>query len=208
MSVTPINSKLFKAVAADTNSIAESQTTSEAGDLTLDGSQVVNGAANDGSNMASTVTIKSLTGDNSTVDFTVTGTDASGAALTESAITGPGTGLTVTTSAAFLTVTQVSVDGAIPGTVEVGFTATTTTTGIVFAGATRIRGMHGVSSSTAGALVIRDGSQTGSKLLELDTPAAAGQVDPYIPDEGIRFQNGAYIDISAGYDSATIFFDG
>lgn len=207
MSVTSIKAKQFKAVAADTNSIAESQTTAGAGDLSLDGSQVVNGAANDGSNMASTVTIKSLTGDNSTVDFTVTGTDASAATLTET-ITGPGTGLTVTTTNAFLTVTNVSVDGAIPGTVEVGFTATTTTTGVVFAGATRIRGMHGVSSSTAGALIIREGSQTGSKLLEIDTPAAAGQVDPYIPDEGIRYQTGAFIDISAGYDSATIFFDG
>jgi len=207
MSVTSIKAKQFKAVAADTNSIAESQTTAGAGDLTLDGSQVVNGAANDGSNMASTVTIKSLTGDNSTVDFTVTGTDASAATLTET-LTGPGTGATVTTTAAFLTVTNVSVNGAIPGTVEVGFTATTTTTGVVFAGATRIRGMHGVSSSTAGALIIREGSQTGSNLLEIDTPAAAGQVDPYIPDEGIRYQTGAFIDISAGYDSATIFFDG
>ena len=203
MSVTSIKSKLFKAVSADTNSIATSQTTAEAGDLVLTGTSV-----NDGSNMASTVTIKSLTGDNAGVDFTVTGTDASGVALTETGITGPGTGATVTTTAAFLTVTQVAVDGAIPGTVEVGFTATSTTTGIVFAGATRIRGMHGVSSSTAGAVIIRDGSQTGSKLLEIDTPAAAGQVDPYIPDEGILYRDGAYINIGAGYDSATIFFDG
>lgn len=203
MSVTSIKSKLFKAVSADTNSIATSQTTAEAGDLVLTGTSV-----NDGSNMASTVTIKSLTSDNASVDFTVTGTDASGVALTETGITGPGTGATVTTTAAFLTVTQVAVDGAIPGTVEVGFTATSTTTGIVFAGATRIRGMHGVSSSTAGAVIIRDGSQTGSKLLEIDTPAAAGQVDPYIPDEGILYRDGAYINIGAGYDSATIFFDG
>lgn len=203
MSVTSIKSKLFKAVSADTNSIATSQTTAEAGDLVLTGTSV-----NDGSNMASTVTIKSLTSDNAGVDFTVTGTDASGVALTETGITGPGTGATVTTAAAFLTVTQVAVDGAIPGTVEVGFTATSTTTGIVFAGATRIRGMHGVSSSTAGAVIIRDGSQTGSKLLEIDTPAAAGQVDPYIPDEGILYRDGAYINIGAGYDSATIFFDG
>ena len=207
MSTSPITTKLFKAVAADTNAIAESQTTAGAADLSLDGSQVVNGSANDGSNMASTVTIKSLTGNNATVDFAVAGTDASGAQLLET-ITGPGTGATVTTTAAFLTVTQISVDGAIPGTIEVGFTATTTTQGIVFAGGTRVRGMHGVSSSTAGALVIRNGSQTGAKLLELDTPAAAGQVDPYIPDEGVRYKDGAYIDIGAGYDSATIFFDG
>ena len=34
-----------------------------------------------------------------------------------------------------------------------------------------------------------------TKLLEIDTPGAAGQVDPYIPDEGIRFRD-TYIDIS------------
>tara|TARA_R100000900_G_scaffold20729_1_gene16889 strand:+ start:682 stop:1293 length:612 start_codon:yes stop_codon:yes gene_type:complete len=203
MSTTPINSITFKAVAADTNSIASSQTTSEAADLTLSSASV-----NDGSNMASTVTIKSLTADNSSITFNVQGTDANGDAAVELTITGPGAGATVTTSTAFLTVTTVRANAAIPGTVEVGFTATTTTTGIVFAGATRVRGMHGVSSSTAGAAIIREASQTGSKLLEIDTPAAAGQVDPYIPDEGIRYRQGAYIDIGAGYDSATIFFDG
>jgi len=203
MSTTPINSITFKAVAADTNSIASSQTTSEAADLNLSSASV-----NDGSNMASTVTIKSLTADNSSITFNVQGTDANGDAAVELSITGPGAGATVTTSTAFLTVTTVTANAAIPGTVEVGFTATTTTTGIVFAGATRVRGMHGVSSSTAGAAIIREASQTGSKLLEIDTPAAAGQVDPYIPDEGIRYRQGAYIDIGAGYDSATIFFDG
>ena len=208
MSSTSIQAKMFKAVAADTNAIAESQTTAGAADLSLDGSQVVNGSANDGSNMASTVTIKSLTGNNATVDFAVSGTDVSGAQLLET-ITGPGTGATVTTTAAFLTVTQISVGGAIPGTIEVGFTATTTTQGIVFAGATRVRGMHGVSNaSTAGAMIIRNTSQSGNKRLELDAPAAAGMLDPYIPDEGIRYPDGAFIDISGGFDSVTVFFDG
>jgi hypothetical protein len=114
----------------------------------------------------------------------------------------------VTTTQKYLTVTQIATNGAVATNTSAGFTATSGTQGIVFAGATRIRGLHGVSSSTAGALIITEGSQTGSKLLEIDTPAAAGQVDPYIPDEGILYRNGAYIDISAGYDSATIFFDG
>ena len=114
----------------------------------------------------------------------------------------------MTGSKKFLTVTQIAAGAAVATNTSAGFTATTGTQGIVFAGATRIRGLHGVSSSTAGALIIRETSQSGSKLLEIDTPAAAGQVDPYIPDEGILFRNGAYIDISAGYDSATIFFDG
>jgi hypothetical protein len=69
--------------------------------------------------------------------------------------------------------------------------------------------MHGVSkSSAAGAMIIRNGSQTGDKRLELDAPAAAGMIDPYIPDEGIRYPDGAYIDISGGFDSVTVFFDG
>ena len=105
------------------------------------------------------------------------------------------------------TITSVA-DAAVATNTSAGFTATTGTQGILTAGATRVRGMHGVSSSTAGALILRNTSQSGTKLLEIDTPAAAGQVDPYIPDEGIRFRDGAYIDISAGYDSATIFFDG
>jgi len=204
MSSTSIQAKMFKAVAADTNSIATSQTTAGAADLSL-----TSAAVNDGSNMASTVTIKSLTGNNSSITFTVSGTDVNGVPGVELNITGPGTGATVTSSAAFLEVTNVRANAAVPGNVEVGFTATTTTQGIVFAGATRVRGMHGVSNaSTAGAMVIRNTSQTGQKRLELDAPAAAGQLDPYIPDEGIRYPNGAFIDISAGYDSVTVFFDG
>ena len=191
-------------MAADTNSIATSQTTAGAADLTLTSTSV-----NDGSNMASTVTIKSLTGNNSSITFTVTGTDVNGDSGVELNITGPGTGATVTSSAAFLTVTAVRANAAVPGTVEVGFTATTSTQGIVFEGATRVRGMHGVSNaSTAGAMIIRNTSQTGEKRLELDAPAAAGMLDPYIPDEGIRYPNGAFIDISAGFDSVTVFFDG
>jgi len=200
MSVTSIKSKLFKAVSADTAAIAALQTLGGAGNMNLTGTSV-----SDGSNMDTTVTLTSG-GNISGTNFTITGTDASGATVNQT-IAGPNAG-TVTTTQKFLTVTQIATNGAVGTNTSAGFTATSGTQGIVFAGATRVRGLHGVSSSTAGALIIRDGSQTGSKLLEIDTPAAAGQVDPYIPDEGILFRNGAYIDISAGYDSATIFFDG
>ena len=200
MSVTSIKSKLFKAVSADTAAIAALQTLGGAGNMNLRGTSV-----SDGSNMGTTVTLTSG-GNISGTNFTITGTDASGASVNQT-IAGPNAG-TVTTTQKFLTVTQIATNGAVGTNTSAGFTATSGTQGIVFAGATRVRGLHGVSSSTAGALIIRDGSQTGSKLLEIDTPAAAGQVDPYIPDEGILFRNGAYIDISAGYDSATIFFDG
>ena len=207
--VSQVKSKLFKAVSADPNGICAAQTTSGAADLSLDGAQVTSGVAADGSNMASTVTITSAGSDESGDTFEVVGTDSNGDAQTESSITGPGTSATVTTTAAFLTVTTVSVDGALTGNVTVGFTATSTTTGILFAGRTRVRGIHGVSnSSTAGALIVRNTSQSGTKVMEIDAPAAAGTVEPFIPDNGVLCTAGAYVDISSGYDSATMFYDG
>ena len=201
MSSTSIQAKMFKAVSANTTAIAGVQTQSGAADMTLTGTSV-----NDGSNMSTTVTLTSAS-NNASVSFTIEGTDASGASITETIGTGPNAG-TVTGSTKFLTVTKIS-HGASITAVSAGFTATTDTTGIVFAGATRVRGMHGVSkSSAAGAMIIRNGSQSGDKRLELDAPAAAGMIDPYIPDEGIRFPDGAFIDISGGFDSVTVFFDG
>jgi len=201
MSSTSIQAKMFKAVSADTAAVAALQTTAGAGDFTLTSSSV-----SDGSNMATTVTLTSA-GNISGVNFTITGTDENGDAVTETRV-GPNAN-TVTTTEAFLTVTQVSVDAAVGTNTSVGFSATSTTKGIVFAGATRVRGMHGVSAaSTAGAMIIRNTSHSGDKRLELDAPAAAGMIDPYIPDEGIRYPNGAYIDISSGFDSVTVFYDG
>ena len=201
MSSTSIQAKMFKAVSANTTAIAGVQTQSGAADMTLTGTSV-----NDGSNMSTTVTLTSAS-NNASVSFTIEGTAASGASVTETIGTGPNAG-TVTGSTKFLTVTKIS-HGASITAVSAGFTATTDTTGIVFAGATRVRGMHGVSkSSAAGAMIIRNGSQSGDKRLELDAPAAAGMIDPYIPDEGIRFPDGAFIDISGGFDSVTVFFDG
>ena len=207
--VSDVKSKLFKAVSADPNGICLAQTTSGAADLTLNGAQVTNSIASDGSNMASTVTITSAGSDESGDAFEVVGTDASGDAQTESSITGPGASATVTTTAAFLTVTTVSVGSALTGNVTVGFTATSTTTGIIFAGRTRVRGCHGVSAAaTAGALIVRNTSQSGTKVMEIDAPAAAGTIEPFIPDNGVLCSAGAFIDISSGYDSATMFYDG
>ena len=207
--VSDVKSKLFKAVAADPNGICLAQTTSGAADLSLDGAQVTSGVAADGSNMASTVTITSAGSDESGDAFEVVGTDSNGDAQTESSITGPGSSATVTTTAAFLTVTGVSVGSALTGNVTVGFTATSTTTGILFKGRTRVRGCHGVSAAaTAGVLIVRNTSQSGTKVMEIDAPAAAGTVEPFIPDNGVLCAAGAYIDISSGYDSVTMFYDG
>ena len=153
--VSDVKSKLFKAVVADPNGIcACSDNFWRCGLIFRWRSSNKMDIAADGSNMATTVTITSAGSDESGDAFEVVGTDANGDAQTESSITGPGASATVTTTAAFLTVTGVSVDGALTGNVTVGFTATSTTTGVLFAGRTRVRGMHGVSDSgTAGTLI-------------------------------------------------------
>ena len=197
-----VKAKTFQPQSASTTKIAAAQTLGGAGNMTLTGSSV-----NDGSNMASTVTLTS-TGNISGVTFTVTGTDASGAAATED-ITGPNNN-TVTGSTAFLTVTQIAADGAVATNTSAGFTATTTGQGIVFAGATRIRGMLGANVAVAGLLEFKDGSQSGDVLLSIVTTSGTDNINTTVPQDGIRFKNGAFLDMQATQvvDGLTVFFDG
>ena len=89
-----------------------------------------------------------------------------------------------------------------------GFAASTS--GIVFSGNTRVRGMHGVSSATAGALEFHNSTDdSGSILLVIDTPNQDDFLDPYIPDQGIHFDsNGCFVDLGTAVTSVTVFFDG
>ena len=137
--------------------------------------------------------------------MTITGTDLNGDAQTEN-ISGPNNN-TVTSTNAFLTVTQVAADAAVSTNTSIGITVTAKE-GIVFAGRTRIRGLHGVSSGTAGSMVFRNSSTSGSILLELDTPNQDDFIDPYIPDDGVLFDSGAYLNVGDGVTSVTVFFDG
>ena len=49
---------------------------------------------------------------------------------------------------------------------------------------------------------------SGSILLELDTPNQDDFIDPYIPDDGVLFDSGAYLNVGDGAVSVTVFFDG
>ena len=137
--------------------------------------------------------------------MTITGTDLNGDAQTES-INGPNNN-TVTSTNKFLTVTQVAAGGAVGTNTSIGITGTATE-GILTPGRTRIRGLHGVSSATAGSMTFRNSSTTGSILLELDTPNQDDFIDPYIPDDGVVFSSGAYLNVGTGVTSVTVFFDG
>lgn len=97
--------------SASANGIAASQTPSGAGALTITAKTFIN---------PTYVTITSGGSAETGKNFTVTGTDASGNALSE-VIAGPGAGATVTTVNAFLTVTAITVSAATTGAVTAGW---------------------------------------------------------------------------------------
>ena len=193
---TDIKAKHFKLIGAVTTHIAAAQTLGGAGNFTLANTTV--------GNLPQTITFTS-TGNISGVEMTITGTDLNGDAQTE-AINGPNNN-TVTSTNKFLTVTQVAADAAVGTNTSIGITGTVTE-GILTPGRTRIRGLHGVSSSTAGSMVFRNTSTSGSILLELDTPNQDDFIDPYIPDDGVLFDSGVYLNVGSGVTSVTVFFDG
>ena len=193
---TDIKAKHFKLIGASTTHIAAAQTLGGAGNFTLANTTV--------GNLPQTITFTS-TGNIASVSMTITGTDLNGNAQTES-LNGPNNN-TVTSTNKFLTVTQVAADGAVSTNTSIGITGTAKE-GILTPGRTRIRGLHGVSSGTAGSMTFRNSSTTGSILLELDTPNQDDFIDPYIPDDGVVFSSGAYLNVGNGVTRVTVFFDG
>ena len=141
---------------------------------------------------AQTVTLTS-TADNSGITFVVVGKDANGAAATSAATTGPDS-TTKSIAGSWTEVTSITASGSITTDISAGITSGATT-GIIFAGRTRIRGMNGVGGSGAATLFFKNGSTSGSSKFVLDVDQAE-TVAPYIPDNGILFDDGAYFIMS------------
>jgi hypothetical protein len=180
--------------AADADGVCQSQTPAAGGvqNLTINGALASGGVATFVA--ARFITITSAGADGGRT-FTVTGTDVNGNAQTES-ITGPAT-TTVTGTKYFRTVTQVSVDANTAGAITVGMA--NNSLDVVYAGRARVRGVYLIHTSTAGTLPFRNGGATGTAMLTVPTPASANSTrDVVIPDEGIMFENGAYITYTAG----------
>ena len=78
------------------------------------------------------------------------------------------------------------------------------------AGRTRVVGIYYTCSSTAASFSLRNGSTVGSTaLITVNTPAAAGAYDLILPDMGILFDSGVFIDVSAvDVASVTLLFQG
>ena len=159
-------------------------------------------------NLTETITIKSAAGNNTGNTFTITGTDGNGDAQTED-LTGPGSGLTVNSANKYLTVTSIVSDGAIVTDIQAGILGTGDLTGSVFAGRTRIRGLTGTSKASAGNVVFKNTSITGTSLLTIPLTGAVSSIDPYVPDNGVLFKAGAYINLTAAdITGITVYYDG
>jgi hypothetical protein len=155
---------------------------------------------------AQTVTLTS-TGNNAGITFVVVGKDANGAAATSAATTGPNSE-TVSVAGTWTEVTSITASGSITTNISAGITSGATT-GIIFAGRTRVRSMTGVAGSGAGTIFIKNGSATsGQNRLILDVDNGS-TIDPYIADDGILCEDGAHF-ASAGTAvvGLSIQFDG
>jgi hypothetical protein len=158
-------------------------------------------------NLTETITLYS-SADNRGNTFTITGTDGNGDAQTED-LTGPNSTSTVSSANKYLTVTSIVSDGAIATDIQAGILGTGDLTGIVFAGRTRIRGITGTSKAVAGSIVFKNTSITGTTLLTIPTTGAVDAIEPYIPDNGVLFDAGAYITVPAtSVTGVTVFYDG
>jgi len=212
--VTSVKSRTFGTVdATDPNGLSTAATISGASALTLNGALIADSVYTTGANIGQIITILSAA-DDTGVTFTTVGTDANGDALTE-VITGVNAA-TASSTGYFQTVTSITTSGSTTGNVSAGVlgailaTSGEMGTGTVFAGRTRIRGLQGVSAATAGSILFKNTSVTGTTLLAIPTSTSATDlIEPYVPDNGILFKAGAYISLPSGVvDTVTVFYDG
>jgi len=202
--VTSVKSKFFGAVAAtDADGISTTASISGAAALTINGTLTSGGSYTSGDNIGQLVTITSA-GDDSGITFTVVGTDAVGDAQTE-VVTGANTTV-ATSSGYFNTVASITTSASSAAAVTAGVTGTGT--GTVFAGRTRIRGLQGLSGASAGNLLFKNTSVTGTTLLTVPTQAAAELIEPYIPDNAVLFDAGAYVNFGSAVATVSVFYDG
>ena len=146
---------------------------------------------------AQTVTLTS-SADNSGITFTVVGKNADGDATTSAATTGPDS-TTVDVAGTWSEVTSITASGSITTNISAGVKEGAST-GTIFAGRTRIRGMYGVAGGGAGRVFIKNSSATtGPNRLIVDVDSGE-DIDPYIPDNGILCENGAFF----AYDGTAV----
>ena len=87
---------------------------------------------------------------------------------------------------------------------------TKTADAAAISGRTRVNGIYYTCGETASSFSLKNGATSGAtSLVTINTPAAAGAYDIMIPDMGILFTNGVFIDVAdASVLSVTLLFEG
>ena len=197
-------------VAANTASIAALQTTAGATALNLTAGATAGTFATLGQfTFGMKVTITSA-GNESDIDFTIVGTDLSGAAASET-LTGPNA-TTVTSTKFYKTITSITPNGAVGNNTSVGNAVSTSGSIATFAGRTRLRGLFGTTAATADTVTsFHNGLNTSeTRTFAIHNPLAAKTfINPADPPEGILFKDGLTVDMpNNSFLSLTIYYDG
>ena len=198
-----IQSTFVEAAAADTDGISAAAAVANNANLVLGGALASGGAVT--FDQPRNITILSA-GDDSGISFTVTGTDETATAVTES-ITGANAG-TATGSTYFATISQIAAVGDPAGNVSAG--SGTSIAAPIFRGRLRLRGLYAVNTGTAGTITFRQTSSTGSVRMKFNTVASANTTQyPDVPDDGIVFESGGYVLYTQTHlSSMTLFYVG
>ena len=82
-----------------------------------------------------------------------------------------------------------------------------TASGSVFGGPARVKGIVVTCADTASSLVLKDGGSSGTTVMTITTPAAAGIQNILIPGEGVKFNTSIYATFAdANVTSTTVFY--
>ena len=87
---------------------------------------------------------------------------------------------------------------------------TKTADAAAISGRTRVVGIYFTCAGTGSSFSLKNGStDAAAALVTINTPAAAGSGDIIIPDMGVLFDSGVFIDVAdANVTSVTLFFQG
>jgi len=198
-----IQSTFIEAATADPNGISTAAAVGNNANLVIGGALASDGAVT--FDEPRNVTILSAA-DDSGISFTVTGTDETGSAVTES-ITGVDSD-TATGSTFFTTLSAIAAVGNPAGNVSAGSGTSIATP--MFRGRMRLRGLYAVNTATAGTITFREGSSTGNIRMQFNTVASANTTQyPDVPDDGIVFAGGGYVLYTQTHlSSITVFYVG
>ena len=191
-----IQSTFISAAVASATAISTAAAVGNNAALTLTSSPYVTDAARK-------ITITSA-GDDSGKSFTIVGLDELGNATTESLV-GADTGA-VTSVGYYTSITSITAVGDPAGNVSAG--TSNSVAAPIFGGRLRLKGLYAVNTATAGTITFRETSPTGSVRMQFATVGSATTSEyPDVPDDGILFKDGGYVDFSpVNMSSITVFY--